>query len=1506
MFSNSGYFRGLNCPFYSNGTCRRPYCHFRHVRNQAETEKLQSTKPKGNIDGVYPQTADVSKYMLNASPPSSSPVPQELAAKKQPVQYVPTPIAEIALARRRHKMAAKASKRGHAKNAAPMYVPTPLSQISSSAGTDSNSQKTQVRRNKGATYYSTKTSETNAITEKYTLNQDHPVNNDEYDPFGNNLYTNSNPEKSVRSDLSSPSSKYSLDEACSKSNTDLVYDPLDNSACNPNGVKDEHGDSCASGEETEESNSTTSANDTAAMPSDEEDGLYSFDNPENVDSADGADEYEPMLGGEDIGSLHANYTPTTKYSVDSVPPNPTNDLEYDPFSNFTAKEHLKKSNLPKKRKKFPETNDCDQSSDSDALMIIEEQEIHSSSTDEESKRKKLKHGDVEQEDEECTEEETDKLWLSNVQPKHFLQDVNFHPPSDNDVPFTPSYSYSPSDYRPDDHLNTSLEDEWNPTKYLTELSANPSITKGSSQLKNKLKKHNDAKQQPEVRKKTPEKRKLKDGTGKNESSSKPKSKIKNKNTTKPNLNSSKSKDLTSKSKDLTSKSKETQNATPANTKHSDTNESKINDDKCNEKDSPEEKPRMKVSSELLSSFFNKICEKKQQKAKPLSGNNQQGKCKTTQSLNECGDNGLITARNPSCQDDDVILISSSPSDNDQPNKGNVTKKARSTHDDKGKLLQTKKPAKICNRKSSNIILFGEDSDSDNTDEQLARHGEEKKMVLFSDCYSSSDTNSSTRFTSYRPTDDPKRSTTLSKRDTNGFTADKSSHTSLPKSVKRKTGPKSRTVPQHGVEKPKESKHLPHNHKTNKQTDKKSGKVPEIHQIKSDEKTRLKKKISHSPGKVLRAVMMSDSSDNSDNDNAMNNPDDDFTLISDSDNNDLDATFSESDTFEECLKIFKEEPLKQPNKVQEKVKEPQECKKEDLVMSTSKQRVAHVSIFDVSKHKRFTPRPKVRPSPLQVCHNRYMQAQQHLEEKQNTLKATSPEVKVATNQTSSSSSKKRVAHVPPLQIRQTPPNKSATVRPFNTPVMGINAKIQQKYSIGHSASYPTGHPSKTVAISAPKGERRLAHLPQKVNPRPIIPPDKAGKVPCNIRQRYLNLFIDEYLKTTQTEQEAFQQGLKEEKSVYERASSRNIYLNLSVNTLKRLRSAQTTDTPDKVTSPTSKGSISHEAVIGGKAATQHTFTLNRSHQSTAQLPKYEGTYLYEILKTYLMTEDQLVDNGYPRPSETPGLAVIKVDDSKKSTGNQPNQYVCCRCGKTFLRRSDGHYITRENCIFHWGKFWHNKVGGTLEGRFTCCSGDSSAKGCSVSKYHVTDDKTNNLTGFMRTVAKSPPANGNPGLYAMDCEMCYTVKGLELTRVTVVDDKLNCVYDTLVKPNAEIVDYNTRFSGITEDDLKDVTTTLQDVQAVLLSMCSSQSIIIGHSLESDLLSLKMIHSQVIDTAVLFPHRRGLPFKRALRTLMAECLNRIIQNDVGGHDSKEDAASCMELMIWKAKQDAKKRSK
>lgn len=48
---------------------------------------------------------------------------------------------------------------------------------------------------------------------------------------------------------------------------------------------------------------------------------------------------------------------------------------------------------------------------------------------------------------------------------------------------------------------------------------------------------------------------------------------------------------------------------------------------------------------------------------------------------------------------------------------------------------------------------------------------------------------------------------------------------------------------------------------------------------------------------------------------------------------------------------------------------------------------------------------------------------------------------------------------------------------------------------------------------------------------------------------------------------------------------------------------------------------------------------------------------------------------------------------------------------------------------------------------------------------------------------------------------------------------------------------RFSGVTEADLVDTSITLRDVQAVLLSMFSADTILIGHSLESDLLALKV---------------------------------------------------------------------
>jgi len=88
--------------------------------------------------------------------------------------------------------------------------------------------------------------------------------------------------------------------------------------------------------------------------------------------------------------------------------------------------------------------------------------------------------------------------------------------------------------------------------------------------------------------------------------------------------------------------------------------------------------------------------------------------------------------------------------------------------------------------------------------------------------------------------------------------------------------------------------------------------------------------------------------------------------------------------------------------------------------------------------------------------------------------------------------------------------------------------------------------------------------------------------------------------------------------------------------------------------------------------------------------------------------------------------------------------------------------------------------------------------------------------------------------------------------------------------------TRFTGVTEKDMRDVTTTILDVQAKILTMFSNKTILVGHSLESDFQALKLFHDTVVDTSVMFPHTRGYPYKRALKNLCYEYLRKVIQSN------------------------------
>ncbi|XP_031831329.1 putative exonuclease GOR [Nomia melanderi] len=241
---------------------------------------------------------------------------------------------------------------------------------------------------------------------------------------------------------------------------------------------------------------------------------------------------------------------------------------------------------------------------------------------------------------------------------------------------------------------------------------------------------------------------------------------------------------------------------------------------------------------------------------------------------------------------------------------------------------------------------------------------------------------------------------------------------------------------------------------------------------------------------------------------------------------------------------------------------------------------------------------------------------------------------------------------------------------------------------------------------------------------------------------------------------------------------------------------------------------------------------------------------------------------------------------------PNERICNRCGKRYAIDEQGFALRPEKCIYHWGKKYRS------DDEYSCCRRRGLAVGCTYAVTHVWEyTDYENLRGYVKTLPKDTPAE-EQGIYALDCEMSYTTRGLKVTSVTVVNENGCVVYQTLVRPESPILDYNTRYSGITEEDMRNVTTTLADVQKTMLTMFSEKTILVGHGLENDLRSLQLLHDTVIDTTVIFPHRQGYPNKRALKNICAEFLRKTIQNDASGHDSKEDAVSCMELIFWKAK--------
>ena len=97
------------------------------------------------------------------------------------------------------------------------------------------------------------------------------------------------------------------------------------------------------------------------------------------------------------------------------------------------------------------------------------------------------------------------------------------------------------------------------------------------------------------------------------------------------------------------------------------------------------------------------------------------------------------------------------------------------------------------------------------------------------------------------------------------------------------------------------------------------------------------------------------------------------------------------------------------------------------------------------------------------------------------------------------------------------------------------------------------------------------------------------------------------------------------------------------------------------------------------------------------------------------------------------------------------------------------------------------------------------------------------------------------------------------------------------------------------LMNVKTRIERIQLILLTMIHEEDIIIGHSAENDLRSLRLVHNNIVDTSVVF--RGGTGRKFSLKHLSNVLLQRQIQNG-SGHCSTEDAEASLILALRRAK--------
>ncbi|CAK5037346.1 unnamed protein product [Meloidogyne enterolobii] len=344
-------------------------------------------------------------------------------------------------------------------------------------------------------------------------------------------------------------------------------------------------------------------------------------------------------------------------------------------------------------------------------------------------------------------------------------------------------------------------------------------------------------------------------------------------------------------------------------------------------------------------------------------------------------------------------------------------------------------------------------------------------------------------------------------------------------------------------------------------------------------------------------------------------------------------------------------------------------------------------------------------------------------------------------------------------------------------------INQSSDHGHKVSAEVRKNVSTESSSKPNNFQRKLSIPSKTEQQKLVPLDPNNrKVALQLRQTKLKIIHAEYVKICVNDPKmAIESAQHEEKEVLDRCSTKIGYISAIPNVVKRLRNFVANNENARKGSD----SISHQNVLLGRHADSVTVGL----QKAKRVAQHKASHLsesdfYNELEVYILSDDQLWENGYPRwttltqeidddfdsSDERPrNIVEIRQSELDSSKGHSKSfisdddlKRVCSRCGIEYQLKPNGDYVSSEECIYHWGRAWKKKS--VVEARYTCCQSTLDVRGCVVAGRHIT--QTLRLSTLEQYVSTPKPYGvGDPRstkVYAMDCEMVYSNWGPEVAR------------------------------------------------------------------------------------------------------------------------------------------------